>query len=228
MAEEERDENDGSSYMLFTLVGAIAGPLFILLDQLVDTKASHAIFTTFAAFYLPFVLLNTLSLAWRTWIRQEFEVSLPLPQTLFGRRLPWRLVRVVDVALSSWLALSFVMLCFWIWDGDLHRETHFEFCEIAGCHNIWGAWNMCISQVVALWFTSTTDLHVKSQAAITFSWLASVMAGLVILLLITILVAEGREAEKRTKAVSGARSERRQRDNELVPLARGGEAPVYV
>jgi len=185
-------DNNGNSYMFFTIVVLASSPLMILLDQQVNTLATHIVFTIYAI--LQLILLpgvNILSFFWRSWVAQRIELSVTVPMG-FGRPLtdvPWRVWRLIDCFLSWNFAAGNVLLCFWIWDDAPDKDTYFLFCDHhSGCQNIWGAWVWCYTNALQIWTAATTDLHVRGLLATNLiAFLTSVSWWILVFVILSVL-----------------------------------------
>ena len=127
-------ENNGSSYMLFTLAAGAFGTIAVLMDQQINTKGSHVWFTIVGVFFYVINLIGIVSLFWREWISQTIEIS-PSSRTS-QLRIPWRIYRVIDHYLGLNLSFSLVLMIFWVWNQD----TYYAFSQGINSTNHWTAW----------------------------------------------------------------------------------------
>lgn len=169
--------NDGSSYMFFTMVTLLFGCVITAIHQQAHTHASRIVHSIVAALVVFINMTNLISLFWRLWVRQEIEVSAyPSIWTRAWSRFPWQIVRAADAFFGTSFAWSFVFLTVWVWSPATDRNLHYTFCNQAGCQNIWGAWNMCISQAFAILVAGYPELSSHSQLAITLTWIAGAVS----------------------------------------------------
>ena len=173
-------ENNGNSFMFFTIIVAIITPCMIVMAQQAPCLATRIIFTIFAALAAIFAALNFLFLSYREWNQQLVEVSpkfLVAATPVFLADVPWRILRLTDCVCAWVLAIANLILCFWIWDTAPDKSTYFLFCDDhRGCTNIWSGWNLSILQSINYFTATSSDLHVNGQLAVLLASIASLVA----------------------------------------------------
>jgi hypothetical protein len=190
-------ENNGNSFMFFTLVVGAIGPCMIVMVQQAPCLATKIIYTIFAALAALFAALNFVLLAFREWNQQLVEISPRLLITampVFLADIPWRIWRVTDCVLAWVLANSYLIYAFYVWDDSPFKDKYFFFClDHTACKNSWAVWNACISQAVAYFTAATNELLVRSPLAITLTWVLSLLAWFVSQLVTVAVIAKALE-----------------------------------
>lgn len=219
--------NDGSSYMFFTMITMLFGCLSIVIEQQTHSRATRILHSVVSALLLALNGVNFISLFWRLWIRQEVEVSArSFFWTRLWARLPWQVVRAADGFIGWAMSISFVLLSLWIWDDTPEKVRHLSFCNHDGCHNIWGAWNMCISQAFALVTASYPELGSQSQLAVTLTWLAGSSSWFVITLTLTAIITTGIQRSAEMAILRNEQMKTKNDSGDRALLIRKGPSPV--
>ena len=145
-------ENDGSSYMLFTLVTVALGAINVLIDQQTGTRGAHVWFAIAATALYIINLVGILSLFWRIWVEQMVEVSIFSWQPrIFGHRISWRLWRIIDHYLGFNLAFSLIFMTFWVWDDSPNKDKFYDFPPNMPVSNHWAMWASFIATAFAIY-----------------------------------------------------------------------------
>jgi len=193
-------ENNGNSFMFFTIVVAIITPCMIVMAQQAPCLATRIIFTIFAALSAIFAAIGFLLLSYREWNQQLVEVSpkfLVAAMPVFLADVPWRIWRLADCVCAWVLAVANLILVFWIWDTSADKSTYFLFCDDhRGCTNIWSGWNLSILQSINYFTATSSDLHVKGQLAVLLASIASLVAWFIGQLVSVAAVAKAMEMVK--------------------------------
>lgn len=227
------ENNDGSSYMFFTIVTMLVGCVSIVIEQQAHSRTTQILYSVASALLLLMNGINFVSLFWRLWVRQELELS-PRRSFIWTRlvsRIPWQVTRAVDCYIGWSMSISFVLLSLWVWDDTPNKDRHLTFCNHAGCQNIWGAWNMCISQAFAQVSASFPELGARSQLAITLGWLVGSSAWFVMTLTLVVVITAGiqRTAELRRLRKEQIKAQNDSGDRALLmrrPTSSGASASV--
>lgn len=147
-----RDENEGSSYGLFTLCTTIVGALSVLIAQQADTRGAAVWFAIQATLAYAVNLLGIGALFWREWVQQEVELWPTAPESrLFGRRVPWRVVRALDHYVAINVAFSLLFMTFWVWDSSPDKDYYFALPDTLPRQNAWAVWSVFLGTAFALW-----------------------------------------------------------------------------
>jgi len=173
-------ENNGNSFMFFTLVLGAVGPCMIVMVQQAPCLATRIIYTIFAALAMLFAAANFILLAFREWNQQLLEITpriLVTAMPVFLADIPWRIWRLTDCVMAWLLANSYLILAFYIWDDSTLKERFFFFClDHTACENLWAMWNVSISQAVAYFTAASNEILVRSPLAVTLTWILSLVA----------------------------------------------------
>lgn len=222
----ERD-NNGSSWMLFTLIGLVLGPVFIAIDGSLHNTGTRIVYTIWACAYWGMALSNPLMFIYRTFVRQLFEITPSFLDRLDERtppwaRVPWRLIRILDITLAWILAMSYAILIFWVWDESPGHDRFLAFCTHHGCSSIWGAWNLCLSQAVKIFVTNGSEVPVLHQGAVAMQWMFELISMLIFLLALTVGVTQVLESSLLALLAASARNQQQMAANQYTTPAPSG------
>lgn len=183
-------ENDGSSYMLFTLCTAALGAINVLIDQQTGTQGARVWFAIAATVLYTLNLIGVVFLFWRIWVAQMVEISaFSWQPRILGHRISWRLWRIIDHYLGLNVAFSLILMTFWVWDDAPDKESFYDFPDNMPVRNHWAMWASFIATSFSIYngvgfneFSATspgtvivTGLHIIFAYPITL-----IIAGIVV------------------------------------------------
>lgn len=134
-----------NTYFLLSLFGtAVSSLLIVLVQQTSFSLASRVVLSVGTGLLFLFNFYSFFLFAYRT----IFSIG---PKRIDERdfTLPWRLVRVVDNLVLTWLIYALALLNFWVYDTQPDKTTYFSYST--GISNVWEAWGALLSTTVGLW-----------------------------------------------------------------------------
>jgi len=205
-------ENDGSSYFFFTIFTTLMGAINVLIVQQTHTQGAQIWFAIASPILYIINFAGLISLFWREWLSQMFEVSVVnWEPRIAGHRVPWRLSRMLDHYLAFNISASLIFMTFWVWDNSPTKTNFFLFSPGINTSNDWAMWLSFFSASFALFNgVGLLQFNLASSGSIAFTGLHIILSKPIDLFVLSILIAEGydivksrREANrKNTKATS--------------------------
>jgi hypothetical protein len=196
-------ENNGNTYMLFSIVIVGTAPLCVLFAQQVNVLAVRILFAVYAALTVLAAFANIASFFWRTWAGQMFEASPPrvVPRTRLVRllgRVPWRIWRLFDCYFAWNFAAGNVIWTFWRFDtATAGYDTFFAFCSgHRGCTNAWGAWGWSVFQAFSIFWAGSEPLETFGLFAGAFATIVGTVTWLFITFVFVAVVTQTVEITK--------------------------------
>lgn len=197
-----RPENDGSSYGLYTLATLVCGSLSILIVQQADTKGARVWFAIQAAALYAGVIVATVFLFWRTWIRQLFEITpgwLSRLAHTYAPNVPWRLVRVIDIYMAINFAFSLLYMVFWVWDPSPTKNTYYIFEPGLDVTNPWAVWIVFINASFSIYNSACADFVLNRNSIMGVVSLHVIIADPIKLFVQVIVVSEAFELVRKMR-----------------------------
>jgi len=150
-----------NTYFLLSLFGAVVSSLLIIIVQQTSfSLAGRVIFSVGTGLLFLFNLYSFFLFAYRS----IYSIG---PKRFDNREftVPWRLVRVTDNLVLTWLIYALSLLNFWVYDTREEKTTYFSYST--GITNIWEAWGALISTTIGLWagvgFGDMLSIHWASR-----------------------------------------------------------------
>lgn len=150
-----------NTYFLLSLFGALVSSLLILFVQQTSSSLASRICLSIGTFLLGifnvysfflFIYRSIYSLGPKAFDEKEFT-------------FPWRLVRLTDNLILTWLIYSIALLNFWVYDTSDDKTAFYTYST--SITNIWEAWGSLVSTTVGLWagvgFGDTLSTHWASR-----------------------------------------------------------------
>lgn len=208
-------ENNGSSYLLFTICTAIVSAFIVLIDQQANTQGSHVVFAIAATLTYLVNLVGIIFLFWREWAGQAIEISLTERNLSFaGYSIPWRLYRTVDHYLGLNLSFALIMMTFWVWDTSADKDTYYSFPSSLNVQNPWAMWMSFIGTSFAIYNgVGFAEFAVISTATVAIATWHIILAKPIDLIVAAIVVSEGFESVQRKRRAQDAISKRHEDDD---------------
>lgn len=150
-----------NTYFLLSLFGAaVSSILIVLLQQTSFSLASRVVLSVVTGFLFLFDLYSFFLFAYRS----IYSIG---PKQFDEREFtfPWRLIRVTDNLILTWLIYALALLNFWVYDTRQDKTTYFSYNT--GITNVWEAWGALISTTIGLWagvgFGDMLSIHWASR-----------------------------------------------------------------
>lgn len=209
-------ENNGSSYLLFTIGTVGLGAISVLIDQQAGTQGARVWFAIAATLLYVINLVGIISLFWREWIAQLVEISpTSWEPRFFGYRIPWRLYRIVDHYIGLNIAFSLLWMTFWVWDPSDAKETYFTFPPSINSSNHWAVWLSFIETSFAVFNgVGFAEFQLASTATVALTTWHVMWARPIDLVVAAIVVSESFELVQERKRAQNAGAEKRAADTQ--------------